>query len=450
MSGTPTEAEIQAQWRASVDILETLRNLADGTLAGAGGKFDTLIQILEGEYTPSDLANAVNRYRAGCSALVEPGTALEFLTPIVFEYGRILAADATLGFGSGYRDIGALFSALYEWFVAKSLTVESRAITFDTTATAGVGNVGNGAMSRLYLDENTHEMEACHVEKKIFRCRADKNTGVEENAESFEFVGTTVSFDSLLRAAHGSGEAARTFIRSHHAGTGTGGSLLTNSSFSEYSASGTPKFTGWTESAGGAQLAQDTTNFYRTHPGAQTDASLKITGGGGDVTIKQALTDMRIRRLDPDTPYFLRIMLNKTIGTATGGTVVIRLGSVSVSVTILAMAPNWTELLIPPAQGSWARFFNENPFDIEIEWIGSASGFLLVDDILFAPFDLIDGTYWFLRGNAAVHVPWLIDDTLTFTDTGGAPATGKIQWWLFVSGLGYLPHTVGAPTFADP
>lgn len=450
MSGTPTEAEVQDQWRKSVDILETFRNLADGILAGAGGKFDALIQVLEGEYTPNDLAAAVNRYRAGCSALVEPGTILEFLTPVIFEYGRILAADADLGFGSGYRDIGALFSALYEWFVAKALTVQSRDITYDTTATPGVGNVGNGAMTRLTLDENAEALEACHVEKKSFRCRADQNTGVEENAESFEFLGSTSSFDSLLRAAHGSGESTRTFIRSHHAGTGAGGSLLTNSSFSEYSASGTPKFTGWTESTGGAQLSQDITNFYRTHPGAQVDASLKVTGGGGVVTLKQLLTDMRIRRLDPNTPYFLRIMLNKTIGAAAGGSVTIRLGNCSATITIAVLAINWAELMILPTQGSWVKFFNEDPFDIEIEWNGSTAGYLLIDDVIFAPYDLIDGAYWFLRGNAAVHTPWLIDDTLTFTDAGGAPATGKIQWWLFVAGLGYLPHTTGVPTFLDP
>ena len=64
--------------------------------------------------------------------------------------------------------------------------------------------------------------------------------------------------------------------------------------------------------------------------------------------------------------------------------------------------------------------------------------------------ELVDGTYWAIRGNAATHTPWLVDDQLAITDTGGAPATAKIQYWLWRTGLGYLPSTTGTPTFSDP
>jgi hypothetical protein len=450
MSGTPTEAEIQTQWSNVVDILETIRAHADGTMAGGGGKFDTLLQSLEGEYTPSELANAVQGLRSAYSSMIESSTVLEFLTPILFEYGKKLADDATGGYGSGFRDVGQLFTALYEWFIDNSLTVQSRVVTYDSTATAGAGNVGDGAMNRLTVDHNNHTLEAVTVEKKTFRCRSDQNTGTEENAEVFEVLGEQASFDALLRSSYGSGEASRTFIRSKHAGTGSGGSLLQNSSFSTFDSTASPKFAGWTESAGGSNLAQDTTNFYRSHPGAQTDAALKITGGGGTVTLKQTLSAMRTRRLDIDTPYFFRVMLNKTVGTAVGGTVTIRMGSHSGSVTIAGMGSGWVELIVPLTLNAWPRNFNEDPFDVEIEWATSTSGFLLVDDAIFCPMDLVDGSWWILRGNADPHLPWLVDDTLTFTDSGGAPTTGKIQWWLWVAGLGYLPSTSGTPTFADP
>jgi len=446
MSGTPSNAELQAQWKNIVDILETARVHADGTQFGAGGNVDVLIQSLEGEYTPEAVTAALSRLRANYAALVDPGTAAEFLTPILYDYGQILAAEASLGFGSAYRNPQDLARALYEYFVAKSYTVQSRDITFDTTATAGGSNVGNGAMSRLTVDENGFDLEACHVEKKTFRCRQDQNSGVEEEAEVFEGSGTQSSQDALLRLAFGSGATAT--IPSHHAGTGRGGSLLNNSSFSTYDAAASPKFSGWTESAGGSYIAQDTVNYYRSHPGAQTDASLKITGGSGTVTLKQTLANMRATRLDPDAPYFLRVMLNKTTGSASGGTVTIRMGSASASVTIAGMSANWTELLIAPASASWFRQFNVDPFDIEIEWSSSSSGYLLVDDVLFAPWDLFDGTYWFLRANAASPASWLVDDTLTFTDTGGT--SGIIQHWWWVAGFGYLPSTTGTPTLADP
>ena len=55
MSGSPTEAEVQTQWRAAVNMLESLRNYADGTVAGGGNLIQTLYDSLEGEYTPPGL-----------------------------------------------------------------------------------------------------------------------------------------------------------------------------------------------------------------------------------------------------------------------------------------------------------------------------------------------------------------------------------------------------------
>lgn len=436
MSGTPTEAEVIAQWKAAVDLLENTRNYADGTVAPAAGLLDVLEQSLEGNYTPDALAGAGRRFRAGLSSLVSPARVQEFLTPLLFEYGGVI--------GSGYRDTSRLMRALYEYMADGSVRVESRAITYDTSATAGAGNVGNGTMTRLTEDENGFNLEACHVETKLWRCRADQNSGTLEHAESWEHLGEDPSRDSLLRASYGSGVNARAFIRSRHAGAGAGGSLLRNSSFSTYDASGTPKFVGWTETSGSANIGQDTTNFYRSHPGASVDGSLQLSG---DALIKQTLASMRVSRLDPDRPYFFRVMVNPTVGSASGGSLVIRMGSQSTTLAVASMSVGWQEVIIAADQNTWFRNFNEDPFDVEIEWTGSSSGSLLVDDAIFTPYDLVDGTYWLLRGGTT---PWLLDDTLEFTDTGGAPSTGKIQWYLWMSGLGYLPSATPAVTFTDP
>ena len=449
MSGTPTEAEIQTQWRNAINILETFRNHIDGTHAGAGNLWDTLLQSLEGEYTPTELANWAASFRAGCSELMSPAIASQALTPILFEYANRINADATAtqGFGSGFRTSAQIFRALYDWFVDKSYTVESRNIAFDTSASTGGSNVGNGACGRLTVDENAFDLEACHVEKKTLKCIADQNTGVQEQAEVFEIIGEPSSFDSILRSSFGSGADANTTIVSKHAGQGSGGSLLTNSSFSEFDSAATPKFTGWTETSGGTNVAQDTTNFYRSHPGAQTNASLRLNGSA---LLKQTLANMRIRRLDVDTPYQLRAMVNNSQHSGSGGNIVIRMGSTSKTVALTALSAGWNEVILDFDQNCWPRSFNEDPFDVEIEWASASSGAVLVDDVIFAPLDQIDGTYWFLRGNAATHTPWLLDDILSFTDTGGAPATAKIQYWLWVSGFGYLPHTTGTPTFTEP
>jgi hypothetical protein len=456
MAGTPTEAEIQDQWKKVVNVLEKFRAHVDGTHAGAAGLWDTLEQSLEGEYTPAELSAFVNNFRAGCASLMTPAMAQQALTPILFEYGLRIDSDAsgTQGFGTGYRSADAIFRALYDWFVIKSYTVESRDITFDTSATTGNGAgaiVGSGSIGRLTVDENGFDLEACTVEKKRFKCIVDQNTGQNENQEIFEVLGEAAGFDSVNRAAFGSGDSANTTLVSKHAGQGAGGSLLSNSSFSDFTSGATPEFSGWTETAAPAgSLDQDLVNFYRTHPGAQTDASLELTGGLGTITLKQTLSSMRIRRLDQDTPYALRVMLNPAVGVAAaGGNVALRCGTNHADIDVSAMSAGWQELVLTFNGNLWPRAFNEDPFDVEISWTGSTSGTLLIDDVIFAPMDLVDGTYWFIRGNHATHTPWLLDDMLAFTDTGGLPATGKIQWWLMVAGFGYLPSS-GSPTLADP
>lgn len=457
MAGAPSEAEIQAQWRAAVNILENMRAHVDGTQAPAGGLWDVLEQALEGTYLPGSMTAFASAFRAGCDRLISPQMAQAAITPVIQEYAAAIdaaatGADETNGFGTGNRSLSELFRAVYDWFVAKSYTVKSREIVYDASTTAGSANVGNGALGRLTVDENAFPLEACTVEKKLFKCVADQNSGVVKEAEVFEVIGEAASPDSILRASFGSGTAANTTIVSKNAGSGSGGSLLRNSSFSEYSATASPKFTAWTESAAPTgSIDQDVTNYYRTHPGSQTNASLEITGGLGTVTLKQPLSAMRTRRLDVDSPYQFRVMLNKTVGSALGGTVTIRCGTNSKAVTIAALGSGWQELVLDFDENLWFRAFNEGTLDVEIEWSTSTSGTLLVDDAIFCPMDFIDGTYWFLRGNNATHAAWIVDDILSVVDTGGASSTGILQYWLWVSGFGYLPSDPNdTETVADP
>ena len=177
---------------------------------------------------------------------------------------------------------------------------------------------------------------------------------------------------------------------------------------------------------------------------------IAFTGGSGTVTVSQSLEDMRQKNLSTAVPYFVRIMVNKTVGTASGGSVTLRMGSQSVTTAIASLGSGWVEMVVGTGIDAWFREFNEADFAIDIEWSSSTSGYLLVDDVIFTPWTLIDGTYWMVRHNVASPVSWLVNDTLEFTDTGGAPATGKIQYWLWVAGLGCRPSTTGTPTFTEP
>lgn len=458
MSGTPSEAEVRTQWQAIVNILEKARNYYDGTVMGAGGLFDTLEQAYEGEYIPVALPGTLRTLRSMMSSMVDGSRALEMLSPVMWEYARISGVNGV----GGYANVQDCWKALWEYFAANTYTVKTRGITYAATATStsntsnssgGYAIIGNGTCSRLTVDQGGYNLEACTVESKRIRCIQDSRSGALENAEVFEVLGRPQSADALLRGSFGSGDIARATIRNRHAGSGAGGSILRNSSFSTYSSTASPKFSGWTETSGGSALSQDTTNYYREHPpgGTSTRASMKITWGGSTVTVSQTVTDMANGRLDPDTPYFLRVMVNKAIGSGSGGNFIVRLGAVTVTTAVSSIsASNWTEVIVPLTSSSWFRVFNQNSFTVQIEWASGSSGYLLVDDVILCPFDLVDGTYWVVRHNAASPTSWKLDDVLTFTDTGGAAGTGKIQWWLWVAGFGSLPSTSGSPTIDDP
>jgi hypothetical protein len=441
VSGSPSEAEIRTQWRNAVRLLETMRDFADSSMVGAGNAIDRLHQDLEGVYTPGAHTALAARMRSGLSGLVDPQRALEAIAPILYEYGRIL----TKGGSTTLRD---LFRELYDHMHATGQSIQSRGITFDTTATPGTDNVGNGVVSRLTVDWRGYQIQACHVETKTLRCVQDRNTGGTEFAEVFELIGQAPPPDSLERGSFGSG-ISTTQLRVAHAGSASGGSLLRNSSFDSFSSTASPKFTGWQEVSGGSALAQDTTNFYTRAPLSTTHGALRMTWGGSTITIRQALDEMRVNRMDRDTPYFLRVMVNKTVGSATGGNFVLRLGAVTVTTALSSIGSGWQEILVPIGTSCWPLIFWANPLRIEIEWASGSSGFLLVDDAIFVPWDLVDGTYWNIRNNNATPIAWKVRDTMEFTDTGGSPGTGVLQWWMWVAGLGHLPSSV-TPTISDP
>ena len=447
-SGAPTEDEVQSQWRKAVDIIDQTRVYADG-LAGGGQEFDTLVQALEGDFTPDALSTWASAYREGLSQLVDPSIIFDAIAPCILEYGQVLKTAGAIG--SGYEDIVQLKIAIYEHFISASPPefVESRAMTYGSQTVTGTGD---GTISRLTVDENAFDLEACHAEKKVFRCRQDQNSGVKELAEVFEMVAETRSRDNLLHNSFGSGSSRSTLIQNRNGGSGTnGGSLLKNSSFSDYSVAATNDFTGW-ELVSGTVPTQDTTNSYLTFPNAGTDASMQFSTSA---RLKQSLSDMRVSGgLNSFRPYFLRAMVNADIGvTASGGSFVLHLGNKSLSTAITAIAGNgWLEIKMPLDKDLWFKNFNEDDFNIEVEWTGASSGTLLVDDLIFSEWDAIDGTFWICRMNDATPVSWLVDDEIAFTDSQADTTKGKINYYLWRIGLGYLPHSTGSPTitFADP
>lgn len=452
-----TEAEIQTQWKNIVNVLEKTRAYADDDLSDPGGYLDVLAISFEGNYIPISGATFISRVRALLSSAVDGSQAYAALEPVLYEYAAILAASGTLGSGSGNQNPRDLFAALYQWLHDNSATIKERAITYAAVSANG-SNTGTAVVHRLTEDRYGYNLEACHVEKKMLKCIGDQNSGLNKWAESFEIMGELASFDGLQVGASGSGERSRELLRARHAGGGAGGSLLNNSSFSDFTASSSSgeQFTKWTETLSGAavytDITQDTTNYYRSHPNAVTNGSLKIAmdNVGDEITLKQTLTNMRVSRLDPNTPYFLRVMVNKDVGSAAGGNIKLKLGAnTTVTTAVSAIGVGWDEIVIPFDQTCWLEGFGEDSLDIELAWDGGSGGFMLFDDMIFCEWDEVDGTYWLVNQNNASPVASLIEDEYYAVDSGGAPGTGILQYWCWAAGLGYLP-SAGSPTITDP
>ena len=452
----PTETEIQTQWQNAVNILEKTRAYADDNVVDPGGYLDVFVKSFEGDFIPADGNSFARRVRGLLSGAVDQSQAISIMEPILYEYASVMAASATLGYGSGFQSVNDIFDALYQWFIETSETVETRAITY-TAVTAVAGGTGNAGISRLTEDRFGHKLEACHVEKKMFKCIADQNSGTQKWAERFQSQGEKSSFDGLGIGITGSGDSSRTLITAKHAGSGNGGSLLNNSSFSDFNVSATSgaQFTNWDETITGAAttaITQDTTNYYRSHPNANANGSMKLAlaNAGHTIALKQTLTNMRISRLDSNTPYFLRVMVNKTVGSGVGGNVLLKLGgNATVTVALSALGSGWQELKIPFDKTCWTEEFGQDSFDVEMAWSAGTSGYMLFDDVIFCPWDLIDGTYWLVHQANGTPIANLVGDEGKAVDTGGAPGTGIIQYWCWISGLGYLPSHA-SPTMADP
>lgn len=438
MSGSPSFDEIEAQASAITDVLETFRKFADDTMIA---KLTAVLDLLEGDYTPTMLSAWCQDFRAGMSALLDPSFVRRAADAIWLEFAKQIGKPA--------RNPSDAFGFLRQHMQDNTIRLETRAITHDTTFTAGGSNVGDGGALRLTVDENNDELEAMAIEAKLFECVVDENAeGGIRHAETFRVEGEDSSPDWLQGYDRGSGLMSR--IVSLHSGTGEGGSLLRNSSFTDHDTSdpsSTTKVSGWVIDTP-ANIAEETSAVFRTHPGQGTLTS-KAIDFTGNAEIQQDLEDAGIK-LNPRWPYLAFLRWRRE--SSADGTLSLSMGSHSGSVDVTTGTNDqWNLLTVAINQNCWYENFKETDLDIAIALASNTTGNVVVDDVYFGPWTLLDGTFWALYGGAT---PWSLKDTLTVTDTGGDPHSGgENQYHLcYRTGYGHLPHTAAGtpPEWTDP
>lgn len=426
---SPTWAEITAQFKLGVDVIEDARVHYDGTQIA---QLDAMVQTSEGDYLPYAYAAWAAVERAQFSGSVSPARAQALVYPFLAEVCKLA------GFPD-IADVAEMFQRVYDYMYANTYTFKYRNMSFGAVS-AGGSNTGTGTINRLTKDERNYNTENGHGELKTARCTSDGNiSGGQRNGETFEIYGVNASKDDLGVA--GSGEAyRRRAVYGAHCGGGNGGSLLSNASFSSFSSGGTvtTKFPGWTIDTL-ANVTQNTSVYYRSYPGASTDASLQFDG---NAVLSQKLS-VQGTKLKQRAPYYLQGVYNRQTGSG-DGTLTIRMGSQSTAV-VLAAQTGWNIIRIALGQANWYRTFVEDDLDITVELASRSTGYVLFDDFVFVEMDNFDGSFYTVVGGAT---PFRLDDSFTWTDAVTL-GTGKCSDWIYRATGRVLPFS-NSPSVTDP
>lgn len=420
---SPSQAEVETQISNVVAILEHFREYAGVSSDNYLGDEDTLIQSLETDYAP-ELLSTIAGFRASLVSAINGGGSM--MSPLFIQMGQVIDAPE--------KDVQTILTRLYEYMNTNSQAVKSRGFTYGAVSDPGTSNVGSGTIKRLTGDENAYDIENCTPEVKLAECVSDANSGAQKNEEVFQFRGSDSEKDALKIT----GSGLTTQIR----GVSARDSLTGNSSFTRYSGTtaSPTAIDDWVVGTNIANFQIDTGNYYRTDPSdGGSPASLVFETND---YVSQAFS---VRNIDinPNVPYYCSIAYNRQVGSGDGN-LTITCGDQTATVA-LSSQTGWNILEVAIGQKSWLKTFNASVPVVKIELASNTTGTVLVDDLIFTPFQPFDGLWYLPLGGAT---PFLRLDDFTWTDSA---TESVLQFWFWKSLGRYLPHaTGGSITWADP
>lgn len=426
---SPTYAEIIADFKRCIYPLHLLRlvNELNSSPVSLATQFDNIQQGVEGDYSV-DLLNAVETLRRSCASSVSREIVRSIILPHLLHLAKLAKWPDT--------DLDGLMSRWYDYCVTNSYSVKGRNITRGPISVGG-SNVGSGTISRLLVDENAYNIEACNVEKKVFTCIGDTSSSSSKGEEVFEIIGEARSKDGLDTLGSGISGQSRAISGRDSA------QYIDNPSFDTYEGTDTvpTAITGWTVDTIANVDVDVAGNYYRQFPETTTALSYSLKFTGNAVVSRPLGT----RKVNPNVPYYVQVAYNRA--TFSGdGTLTLRFGNNSVAV-VLSAQTGWNILRLALDKNLWFKYFDKQDLALSVELSGRSTGQVLVDDVIFSPMLPVDGTYFAIVGGVT---PFLKLDTFSFTDTL-AGADSIIQYWLARATGRYLPFkTDTTETIADP
>lgn len=445
----PTKAEYWTQIATVADIIESVYNSG---IADINTKHDTFQQLYEGNNLLA-IETAVSVQRSMISGGVGEGK--EILSGIILDMARTQ-------YNSHHRgDITRALRDIRLEMAANSETIKHRNITRDTVAYAGA-NIGTGKAYRCYTDKYGDVMEAGYAaQKTVIDCFSDKNTGARfSGREQFRIWGEGRSpRDQLDIGTATDAEQEIIALRSTDCQLG-------NASFEEGTgtAGSTTAITSWTATGGAfgtdilrtvaAEAGNTDGKPFRNKPGKTTGQCMQLTTATSKVTQKFSLRKIN---LNPNLPLLVVSRVRPSTGVAFNGTYEYRVGSKTSTLAHGAMAAGWQdkEILTFNSADAWYDNFREDDVRVEHGLSVYNAGSLYVDETIFCqPGNgnagiFYDGVHYAVLAGATDWQRGLSSatDTMDWTDTSAD--TGEMQYWLQRLFGFYMPHTSGAPTYAD-
>ncbi len=425
----PTFAEVWNQIKAVVKIYDDLKTNGSSYLTN----LDAYQQSLEGDHAV-DAANLEESTRSALSGLLRRGG--DVVRQHMIDMGKVISSSQT----TPEELMDPIDGDLFQYFINNAQSLNSRNITHGSPS-AAAGNVGNGLIYRLATDRNSQEIETVSLTSKKAECVQDSNSGTRATEETFLFTHEVGQKDGLDASAF---SPATTIVAS-----GPENSLLQNASFEEIDgttgARGLSSIPSWTIDTGViADFEYDSTNFYSSSPSELESGNSYALKIKNNVKISQKIRDIG-QNIDPTKPYMLLLHYNRSVG-ASDGTLTIRMGTASASVTLTTQS-GWQVLVLALDQNLWYSNFKENDLNIEVELSGWTTGTLLIDWVIFDEMKEFDRTWYLIKPGATNFQK---GDSFTWSDTLSA-TEGKIQYWLSRWFGRYLPHNnAGTETITDP
>lgn len=385
--------------------------------------------------------NSISDDRANLSLVLSPDSVRVALAPLLLEIAQAIAVPEV--------DPIPILRKLRDFMVTNAKTINGAEHTLGVI-TAGGGNVGDGILNRLSVDEGGFPMESIHGEDRQVLCVRDQNQE-EIQQEVFEFRGEESEIDFLKVDGSGVNQEIRS------ASAKNSEAILRNPSFSAFSGvaptAATPTVFLTTTDLPGfivdtpANFEIQIDTIFRS--ASQGDTIPKAVRFKGNGVMSQILRNNKKPSLSTVVPYYVQIAIFREA--AATGNVTITWGSQTQIFPLAGLNDGaWNVLRLDLDKDLYYKNFRVGDLALKVTVDTLAVGTCIVDDIITVPMTFIDGLYYTMVGGL---VPFVEDDVFTWTDALGA-ARAIIQYWLLFRtewGAVTLPSaTGGGETITDP